>query len=300
MPIDSVQIRFDANAVWALNICLAIIMLGVACDLTLKDFRGLLQRPKSAILGIISQFVLLPFFTFLVVLALEPQPSIALGMMMVAACPGGNISNFFTHLSGGNVALSMGLTAFATFTAVFLTPFNFHFWGSQYEPTRQILTEVSVEPSELVKTIGLILVIPLIIGMTFRHFYSKKAQWLSQKLRVVSILLFLAIVVIAFMKNFDLFLEYIHFVLGIVLIHNAVAILTGFGIGKFFRLPLADVKTLTIETGIQNSGLGLLLVFSFFDGLGGMAIIVAWWGIWHIVTGLVLGAIWSRKAKMAV
>ena len=97
IELDSVKINFDSGGLWVLNIALAIVMFGVALGITFDDFKNLFKQPKLVILGIISQFILLPFVTFLIVLLVKPQPSIALGMMMVAACPGGNISNFFTH-----------------------------------------------------------------------------------------------------------------------------------------------------------------------------------------------------------
>jgi BASS family bile acid:Na+ symporter len=112
-------------------------------------------------------------------------------------------------------------------------------------------------------------------------------------------LIFLGFIAAAFAVNFSIFLETIHLVIFVVFIHNAVALSSGYLLARFFNLPLADRKTLTIETGIQNSGLGLLLIFTFFDGLGGMALVAAWWGLWHIITGLLLGFIWSRKQVLS-
>ncbi len=105
-------------------------------------------------------------------------------------------------------------------------------------------------------------------------------------------------VAVAFSLNYDIFKKVIHLVILIVLIHNAVALSSGYLLARVFSLPLADQKTLTIETGIQNSGLGLLLIFTFFEGLGGMTIIAAWWGIWHILSGLAISWYWSRKTQL--
>ena len=150
--LDKVQINFDSNGLWVLNIALAVVMFGVALGITFEDFKTLLKQPKLVLIGVLCQFVLLPLVTFLLVILIKPQPSIALGMFMVAACPGGNISNFMTHLSKGNTALSVSLTAFATFLAVFMTPFNFHFYSDLYQPTAQILKEVQLNSFELIKT----------------------------------------------------------------------------------------------------------------------------------------------------
>ena len=237
--LDNVHINFDAGALWVLNLVLGLVMFGVALEISLKDFRPLFLKPKALILGVFSQFILLPAVTYLLILLIEPLPSIALGMFMVAACPGGNISNFLSYLSKANTALSVSLTAIATLLAIVMTPLNFHFWS------------------------------------------------------VVSLLFFICLVFIALYNNLDIFIDYIVYVFWIVLFHNFIAFSTGYSIGKLFRLPEDSVRSITIETGIQNSGLGLLLIFTFFDGLGGMALIAAFWGIWHIVSGLILAALWN-------
>jgi len=298
--LDNVQIHFDNSGLWVLNVALAIVMFGVALGITTKDFKRLLLEPKLVFVGLLSQFVLLPLLTFGLVVLIEPQPSIALGMMMVAACPGGNISNFMTHLAKGNTALSVSLTALSTFLAIIMTPFNFELYGNLYQPTAQILKTVSVNPFELVKLVILILGIPLVLGMFFRYKHEVLATKLSSFLRPVSILIFAAIVVIAFTQNLDVFNQYVHHVLIIGIAHNILAILLGFFVAKIFMLSFKNQKTLAIETGIQNSGLGLLLIFTFFNGLGGMAILAAFWGIWHIVSGLCLAFYWSYKSSKIV
>jgi BASS family bile acid:Na+ symporter len=298
--LDSVKIHFDNSSLWVLNIALAIVMFGVALGISVEDFKRLFKEPKLVLIGVLSQFILLPFFTYLLILLIKPQPSIALGMIMVAACPGGNISNFMTHLAKGNTALSVSLTAFATFLAMFMTPFNFEFYGNLYGPTSEILKNVRVEPIELVKLILLILGLPLLLGMWVRMKNEYLAQKLSKILRPFSIILFIAIVIIAFANNLDVFNNYIHHVLVLGISHNVLAILLGYLVAKFFGLSFINQKTLAIETGIQNSGLGLLLIFTFFSGLGGMAIMAAFWGIWHIISGLLLALIWSKKSERMV
>lgn len=293
--LDKVVINFNANELWILNIALAVVMFGVALNITLNDFRQLLKQPKPVLVGLLSQFILLPLLTFMLITIINPKPSIALGMIMVAACPGGNISNFFTHLAKGNNALSVSLTAFATFLAIIMTPLNFELYGNLYGPTSKIIKQVELNPFELVKLVSLILGIPLVLGMLLRHYKKDLSINLSRILKPLSILVFVAIVVLAFIKNLDVFNLYIDRVLLIGIFHNILALLLGFSIATLFRLKKQDVKTLSIETGIQNSGLGLLLIFTFFNGLGGMAILAAFWGIWHIISGLLLAGYWSNK-----
>lgn len=295
--LDNVKINFDSSELWVLNIALAVVMFGVALTITLNDFKIIKRQPKLILVGILSQFILLPLLTFLFIIIIKPQPSIALGMMIVAACPGGNISNFMTHLANGNTALSVSLTAFATFLAIFMTPFNFQFYANLYEPTSQILKNVKLSPFELVKLVILILGIPLFLGMLLRSKYEILAIKMSKLLKPVSIIVFITIVIIAFSNNLDVFNNYIHYVLTIGISHNILAILLGLMVAKLFKLSFKNQKTLAIETGIQNSGLGLLLIFTFFNGLGGMAILAAFWGIWHIISGLLLAFYWSKITK---
>lgn len=295
--LDAVKINFDTNGLWVLNIALAVIMFGVALGVTIDDFKQLFKEPKIVLLGILSQFVLLPLVTYLFVLLIKPQASIALGMMMVAACPGGNISNFMTHLAKGNTALSVSLTAFATFLAMFMTPLNFQVYGNLYEPTSQLLQNVELNFLDLIKLVLLILGVPLVLGMSLRSKMPELAQKISRILKPFSILVFVGIVIIAFSKNLDVFNQYINRVLLIGISHNIIALALGFFVARAFGLSFKNQKTLAIETGIQNAGLGLLLIFTFFNGLGGMALMAAFWGIWHIVSGLCLSFYWSSKSK---
>ncbi|WP_396638474.1 bile acid:sodium symporter family protein [Maribacter sp. R77961] len=293
--LDNVHINFDSEALWVLNIVLAFVMFGVALEISIKDFKELWSKPKPILIGVLSQFVLLPLVTFILILILKPYPSIALGMIMVAACPGGNISNFITHLAGGNSALSVCLTAIATLLAVIMTPLSLEFWGSLYKPTAQILETVAIAPFEMVKLVALLLGLPLFLGMCLHHFRPKLALILAKGLKPLSLLFFIALVFLALYNNMDIFLDYIFYVFWIVLLHNLLAFFTGFSISKIFKLNQKNGKSITIETGIQNSGLGLLLIFTFFDGLGGMALLTAFWGIWHLVSGLLLAGYWSKS-----
>ena len=208
--LDDVQIHFDSNGLMIMNIALAVVMFGVALGITIEDFKNLFKNPKLVLLGVTSQFILLPLLTYVLIIIIKPQPSVALGMMMVAACPGGNISNFMTHMAKGNTALSISLTAFATFLAMFMTPFNFQLYGNLYQPTAEILQTVELDPFELVKLVMLILGIPLVLGMFLRSKNKALADKLSKILKPLSILVFIAIVVIAFSNNLDIFNNYVH------------------------------------------------------------------------------------------
>lgn len=293
--LDTIHINFSSQALWVMNIALALVMFGIALEISINDFKRLVQNPKPVFTGVFSQFLLLPAVTFLLVWITEPIPSIALGMFMVAACPGGNISNFITHMAKGNSALSVSLTAIATLLAVIMTPLNLQFWGSMYGPTAIILKDIAISPFEMVKLVSLLLAFPLVLGMWVNHSRPILAKKMAKVLKLASLIFFISLIFLALYNNREIFMDYVFYVFWIVVIHNLMAFTTGFSIAKLLRLSPRDVRSITIETGIQNSGLGLLLIFTFFEGLGGMALLAAFWGIWHLVSGLVLSGFWGYR-----
>ncbi len=297
LVLDEIRLNFNEEGLFVLNITIAFIMFGVALGLKLENFKSVVLRPKSAFLGVASQFLLLPSLTFALILLLEPSPSVALGMILVAACPGGNISNFFTALAKGNAELSVSLTGIADLSAIVMTPINFAFWASLYSATSELVIPITIEPLTMLRIIIILLGIPTVIGMFVASKFPKITAKIIKPIKILSIIIFLGYIVGALSLNFSFFLKYIHLIFLIVLIHNALALLTGFSVARLFKLSPKDTRTITIETGIQNSGLGLVLIFnpSLFNGLGGMAFIAAWWGIWHIISGLTIGFLWSTK-----
>jgi BASS family bile acid:Na+ symporter len=292
--IDEVVLNFSPGSLMLLNAILAIVMFSIAIDLKPSDFHRLLQAPRPLVVGLISQFLVLPALTFLLVLATQPRPSIALGLILVAACPGGNISNFITHRAGGNAALSVSLTAFATIGAILITPLNIAFWGSLYAPTRAILEQTHIDPVTVAITVGLMLVLPLILGVTLNTRRPDIAVRIRPPLQLISFGIFVGFVVLALAANWSFFLQFAGAVALLVILHNALALAAGFGCATLVGLSPFDRRAITIETGIQNSGLGLVLIFGFFGGLGGMAVAAAFWGIWHAISGLALASIWNR------
>jgi len=305
---DHIRLNFSPQGLQALNIALAFVMFGVALEIKLDHFKKLLLNPKSAFVGVFSQFLVLPFLTFVLAVLLRDviTPTIALGMILVAACPGGNVSNFISSLAKGNVALSVSLTAIATLAAVFMTPLNFALWGNLYTRflvhhahAAQLVRPLHIDTIQMFRTVFLILGIPLIVGIFVNSQWPDFAKKITKSFKRFSILLFVVIVVIAFAKNFQHFLVVIKYIFLIVLVHNALALASGYYVAKIFKRPIVDRRTISIETGIQNSGLALVLIFNprIFPPdleLGGMAIIAAWWGIWHILAGIGVAGLWTN------
>ncbi len=293
--MDLVRLNFNPQSLWALNFIIGLVMFGVALDLKVSDFKAVLVMPKPVLIGLTGQFLLLPAFTFLLVLAIRPSPSVALGMMLVAACPGGNISNFLAHYARGNTALSITMTAISTAVAIVMTPLNLSLWGGLNPETAKILRIVALDPLDMLLAVFLLLGLPMAVGMWVGHRFPNFVDKAHKPVKIFSLVVFGLFVIGALAANWRYFLDFVGFVVFAVFLHNGLALLTGYFAARFAGLPERDRRAVSIEVGIQNSALGLILIFNFFDGLGGMAIVTAWWGIWHIISGLTVATLWSRR-----
>lgn len=291
--IDAVRLNFNPTSLAVLNLILALVLYGVALNMKPADFRGIATAPRATLVGLAGQFVLLPAIAWALGMILEPAPSIALGMILVSACPGGNISNFLTNYARGNTALSITISAFSTIGSLFFTPFNLAFWGGLNPQTRSLLHQVALSPWEVLWAIVLLLGLPAALGMATAHRFPAFAAKLERPFRWLSLGVFGLFIVGALAANWTYFVAHVGRVVGVVFVMNALGLLIGYWSARLARLPQADCRAVSMEVGIQNSGFGLVLVFNFFDGVGGMAIVAAWWGIWHILSGLALAA-WFR------
>ena len=309
--LDAFNVTMNGGST-LLNIVLALVMFGVALGIKPSTFVDIIKNPKSIITGIICQLILLPALTLCLIMAFGHwiSPMIALGMILVASCPGGNISNFITSLSRGNTELSVSLTAFNTAACVITTPLNFAFWGKMYlnfagNHGIGVLPELQIPLGEIFQSIFIILGIPLILGILCGQYLPKVTKILKKPLQYLSIAVFIAMVFIIFTGNLDVFMACIKYIFLVVLFHNLLALGIVFGTSTILKLPYKDRRTLTIETGIQNSGLGLILLLNpnifpetgAWANNGGMLVITAWWGVWHIISGLTLAFLWRVRGR---
>lgn len=303
--LDTIQLNFSQASLHLMNITIAFIMFGVALDIEWAQFKEILKSPRKVGVGLLSQFLILPGITFLAVWLLGGYitPSVAFGMLLVASCPGGNVSNFISSVAKANVALSVSLTAAGTVLALIFTPLNFAFWGKLYSTTSPLLRPIVIDPLDMFRTVVILLGIPVAIGLFFSKKMPKLTQKIKKPIKIGSIIIFVAFIVLAFKNNYVYFIKYINWILIIVLIHNSMALIAGYLTASAFRLPVIDRRTISIETGIQNSGLGLVLLFNprIFPpdlNMGGMAFIAAWWGIWHIIAGLSIAVLWGYRRPL--
>ena len=285
---------FEPKSLIVLNLILALMMFGVSLSLRFEDFKRIIISPIAPIAGLVAQFLLLPLFTCLFTWALHIDPELALGMILVASCPGGSFSNIMTWLARGNVAVSVSMTAVSSLAAAVLTPLNFAFYGWLNPYTRDYLTKITIEPSSILVLVLLVLALPLVLGMLTGRRLPDLVVRIQKPLRIFSLLVLMSFVAIAFSSNFALFLARFHSFFWLVVGHNLLALLLGYSIGLLLKLSVADRRAITLEVGIQNSGLGLVILFTFFSDAGGMMLITAFWGVWHLVSGLTLSQIWAR------
>lgn len=294
-PIDEIRLNFNPAALNSLNVIIGLIMFGVAMDITKQDLTKVLKKPVAPLIGLICQFVILPIATLILIKIVNPAPSIGLGMILLSTCPGGSLSNFLTHLSEGNVSLSVSMSSISTLAAIFMTPLNFALYSSFYEPAGELLKTIYLDPVVIIQNIMFILIIPSILGFIISQKYPKLKKRIEKPMKNASMIIFIGFVLGALYNNLEHFKNYVGLAFFIVLTANAMALSIGYWIPKILKLSERDARACSFEVGIQNAGFCLVLVFSFFDGLGGMALITAWWGIWHIISGLTLATYWKKK-----
>ncbi|PKM22941.1 MAG: bile acid:sodium symporter [Gammaproteobacteria bacterium HGW-Gammaproteobacteria-14] len=294
--MSDIGLQFSTTDLVIMNGAIALMMLGVSLQLKVNDFSRIIREPKAPVAGMIAQFLLLPMVTCFATWLLQVPAEFALGMILVASCPGGTFSNVMTWMARANVAVSVTMTAVSSLVAVVMTPLNFALYGWLNPQTRPLLQQISIDPAGLLLLVALVLALPILLGMAAGRRFPGLAERSEQPMRWLSLGIFLAFIVLAFQKNYGLFMEHADRILLLVVAHNAMALIVGNLVGRVAHLPLADRRAVTMEVGIQNSGLGLMILFTFFPQAGGMILITALWGIWHLVSGLTLAHFWSRSA----
>ncbi len=312
--LDAVKLAFGGGTGIIMSCVLALIMFGVALGIKASTLKDVFVNPKSILTGLALQWIGLPAITFLLTIALNQwlTPMVALGMILVACCPGGNVSNFMSSFSKGNVELSVSMTAVSTVFSPLVTPFNFWLWGNMLlnlinKRNSLEIPHLQIPFWDIFTTVFLILGIPIVLGMLCSAKCPKLTAKIKKPLSIFSIVVFVVMVLGMFIPNFELFINYIIFIFILVLIHNGCAFGTGFLGATVMKLPKRDRRSLTIEVGIQNSGLGLTLLLNpniFRPEIwnnpetgvmfGGMMWITAWWGIWHIISGMTIASIFRR------
>jgi BASS family bile acid:Na+ symporter len=283
--LDRLRIVLDPMGQAGVALALMLVMFGVALGLRVRDFRILVAEPSLYVGGIVAQVLVLPFVTFVLIHLISPPPSIALGMIVVACCPGGSMSNLLTYLSRGDVAVSVALTATSSMMAALLTPVSTLFWAQAYEPTATLLESLDVSPLLFVGQTTLLLAIPLAAGMLLAAKASDIAERIRRRTTLIGAAILGATIVYGIVYFYPVLWPAIGLLAGVTIVHNTAAFITGAVAGFVLSKQSAVRRALTFEVGIQNSGLALIILLSQLKGVGGAAAIAAVWGVWHLIAG---------------
>lgn len=292
--LDQLRIVLDPFGQIALALALMLLMFSIALNLSAKDFTMLLQRRAVLLGGVFAQVVLLPVVTYLLVVLLQPAPSIALGMFVVACCPGGVLSNYFTYLAAGNIAYSVSLTATSSALAAILTPAQILFWSQSYGPTATLLQSIEFSPLAFLAQTTVLLVLPLLAGMLVVGRDPGFARRLQKKVAMIGSVALVTAIVVGSIKFLPILLPAMPMLVAITMLHNTAALGTGAVAGLLLRADIATRRALVFEVGIQNSGLALVILLAQFQGLGGAAAMAAVWSLWHLIAGGIIVAIMRR------
>jgi len=288
--LDSLRIVLDPIGQFGVALALMLVMFSVALGLRIDDFRFLFEKPLLFLGGVAAQVLLLPLATYLLIIFMAPPASIALGMIVVACCPGGAVSNLLTYLSRGNVAVSVALTATSSMLAAILTPASILFWSHAYKPTSTLLETLDVSPFLFLAQTTFLLAVPLVLGMTVAAKAPDIAARIKRRSTLLGSSVLIGVIIYGIAYFFDILFPVLS-VLGIlVVVHNALAFATGAVAGMVLSPETATRRALTFELGIQNAGLALVILLSQLKGLGGAAAIAAVWGVWDLIAGgLIVG-----------
>ena len=294
-PVDTLRINFNPEQLALLNVAMAFLMFSVALDVRLSDFRKVVQFPRSIAVGMVAQYLIFPVLTLMVIWAFQPPVSMALGMVLVSMCPSGNMTNFLVHFSKSNTALSVTFNGIIILLATVVTPAGFLFWARFVPESDALRKSFDLGLGDMAWIIVQLILAPLLFGMWLNSRYPGLVARARPWVQKLALGIFFSILVLALLGNGENMVTYLGYAFTIVLVHNALGLGTGYWFGRLNRLPEHDSRTLAFETGVHNTALGLLLIFRFFNGLGGMALIAAWWGIWDLVTGIGLALWWRRE-----
>ena len=289
------EVNVSSVTLIVLNCITALVMFGVSLSLKADDFVRIIRSPKAPLVGMIAQFIILPALSALAAWLFNVPGELALGMILIASCPGGSFSNIVTFLAKGNVAVSVSMTAVSSLAAIIMTPFNFTFYGSILPQTAAMMQEgISIDPLNIFTLVFLLLAVPLALGMFVGTHFPWLVKKLDKPLRIFSLLVMFGFLALVISNNKEQFVSAFGIVAVILVCQNSMALLIGNFSAKLAGLPRADQKAVTLEVGIQNSALAFSIIYTFYQDMFGMMQVAGLWGVWHLVTGLGMALLWGR------
>ena len=268
-----------------INYLLMIIMFGMGLTLKLEDFKLVFIRPKDVIIGCVAQFTIMPLLAFILCKLFNLDVALMTGVVLVGACPGGTSSNVITYLSKGDVALSVSMTSINTFLAPVLTP---------------LITNLLLSATVTVDTVAMfisiinIVIIPILLGFVINKFFGTFTQKAIEILPIVSVIGICMAVASVVSHNAEKILSTGLIIFTIVILHNVLGFACGFGLGKILKFNVPKTKAISLEIGMQNSGLATSLANSSFSSLAMATVPGAIFSVWHNISGSILASIFNR------
>lgn len=264
---------------------LMIIMFGMGSSMSFNDFVGVIKMPKGVIIGIICQFTIMPFVGFSLAYLSGLPPEIAAGIILVGCSPSGLASNVMSYISNSNLALSLTLTAVATLLAPLLTPLLMKLLANQLVP---------IDFMGMLFSILKIVIVPIILGLIFNHFFNGKFKWLDKTMPIISMAGIALIITIITAAGRDALLTIGLTLVGVVIIHNILGYLLGYGVSRVFGLDIQSARTVALEVGMQNGGLASGIALEM-GRVATMGLAPAVFGPMMNITGSSLATWWRSK-----
>ncbi|MCI9360889.1 MAG: bile acid:sodium symporter family protein [Hungatella sp.] len=289
--VAALALFVPASCLWIqtswVNYLLMIVMFGMGLTLKLEDFKLVFTRPKDIILGCFAQFLVMPLLAWGLGTLFHLDPALMAGVVLVGTCPGGTSSNVITYLSKGDVALSVGMTSVNTLLAPFLTPAVTYFL---------LRTTVTVDLISMFMSIIKVVIVPIVLGFIINKLFEKFTQKIVTILPSVSVVAICLIVAAVVSHNAEKIMSTGAVVFGVVILHNLLGYACGFGIGKLLHMSVSKTKAISVEVGMQNSGLATSLAATAFPDLAMATVPGAIFSVWHNISGAILANIYSRWA----
>lgn len=294
--IDQAMFNFSPRSGLAVAVMVGFLVFAVALDLTWEQLRRVLRRPKAPGIGLLAQYLILPGVAYGIGLLMAGTPSIALGLLLVACCPAGALSNYLTGVARGSVATSVSMTAVSTLLSVVFTPLLFAFWASLNPATRTVLAQIEIDPRRVLMVLLIMLLVPVAAGMTIRARRPGTAERIRPWARRIAGIVFAVVVAILLLGNIEVLGAFARTALPPVLVTFVLAVALGWGLARVSGLAAADRRAVTLEVAFQNVALAIGLAVAFFPALAGVAITSILWGVVHLTLGFAIAAMWASPA----
>ena len=272
------------------NYLLGIVMFGMGMTLKISDFKVVFTKPKAVIVGILSQFVIMPLLAFVLVHLFNLEPALAVGVILVGSCPGGTSSNVMTYLAKGDVAPSVGMDECTTILAPIVTPALVLLLGGE---------AINVSYVSMLMSIVQVVLVPIVLGFVINYFFEKFAQAFSKVLPLISVIAICLIIMAVVAANAAKLMTVGWLIVVVVMLHNLCGYALGYGVGKLLGLSREQMRTLSIEVGMQNSGLATSLATVHFAAMPLAAVPGTVFSVWHNISGAIYANILARTAKEA-